>query len=357
MCRSLVLGTVLLGVYASLRAQDPAVLQRRLQRLETLRDAAGVAATRADSARRERLDTVRSGGLTILVLPTEAPLVRRAAPIAWAKLDSLYGDAAFDLLERPMMFYVMTRPIRYRGASIAGYQNIMAPDSGAPEDAAQQIARAGAATILNRADSALSTWLGTLLLPVGDERVVLSRVYIEMATAPSIAVRNCFAGDDAACRAALGLVEEGDRLLLWFSPAERLALVRRATEVQRLAVGRAADACLTEQSDQDCLTVLHSLHWIDPPLLHDARQSLARLALDAGGRGAYRRLAGGRGQPLAERLAAAARISSDSLIRRWRSAVVAARPRAVPIGPAGAWMALSWAVVFGLLALRSTRWR
>jgi hypothetical protein len=357
MCRSLVLGTVLLGVSASLRAQDPAVLQRRLERLETLRDAASLTATRADSARRERLDTVRSGGLTILALPTEAALVRQAAPIAWARLDTLYGDAAFDLLERPMLFYVMTRPIRYAGGRISGYQAVVAPENALPTDVAQQIARAGAAAILARADSSLATWFGTELLPRGQETVVLTRVYIDMATAPSIAVRNCFAGDDAACRAALGLVEEGDRLQLWFSAAERRAMVRRATEVQRVAVGRAADACLDGQSDQDCLIVLRSLPWIDPPLLHDARQSLARLALDAGGRGAYRRLAGGRGQPLAERLAAAARISSDSLIRRWRTAVLAARPRAVPIAAAGAWTALSWAVVFGLLALRSTRWR
>jgi len=351
------LGTILLGVSASLRAQDPAVLQRRLERLETLRDAASMSATRADSVRRERLDTVRSGRLTILVLPTEAALVRQAAPIAWARLDTLYGDAAFDLLERPMLFYVMTRPIRYTGGRSSVYQGVVAPENAGPNDAAQQIVRAGAAAILARADSSLATWFGAELLPRGQETVVLSRVYIDMATAPSIAVRNCFAGDDAACRAALGLVEEGDRLLLWFNPAERRAMVRRATEVQRLAVGRAADACLDGQSDQDCLTVLRSLPWIDPPLLLDARQSLARLALDAGGRGAYRRLAGSTGRPLAERLAGAARLSSDSLIRRWRAAVLAARPRAVPIAAAGAWTALSWAVVFGLLALRSTRWR
>ena len=41
----------------------------------------------------------------------------------------------------------------------------------------------------------------------------------------------------------------------------------------------------------------------------------------------------------------------------WRARVLAARPRPVTLNPRGAWVALMWGLVFGLLAFGSTRWR
>jgi hypothetical protein len=102
--------------------------------------------------------------------------------------------------------------------------------------------------------------------------------------------------------------------------------------------------------------VLHAMSF-DAPLSAEARHSLARLVLDVGGRAAYTRLLRYPGRPLSERLAFAAGLPRDSLMARWRSSILAARPKPVTITAPGAWTALGWAVVFGLLALRSSRWR
>jgi hypothetical protein len=134
-------------------------------------------------------------------------------------------------------------------------------------------------------------------------------------------------------------------------------LVRRRTVVELRTVRAAAAACLTGESDAGCLEVLHAVEFLEPPLSIEARHALARLALAAGGRSAYGRLQRSVGRPLSERLAIAAALPSDSLMAHWRSTILAARPKAVTLAAPGAWIALGWAVVFGLLALRSTRWR
>src|SRR3989442_12476275 len=97
---------------AIVTAQDTTALVQRLDRLELLRHTAVVAVARAESARRERLDTVRSGALVILVRPGEAWLVRQAAPVPWARLDTLYGDEAATLSSPPALFFLLGRPRR-----------------------------------------------------------------------------------------------------------------------------------------------------------------------------------------------------------------------------------------------------
>src|SRR5207247_9768724 len=99
---------------AIVTAQDTTALRQRLHRLELLRHTAVVAVARAESARRERLDAVRSGALVILVRPGEAWLVRQASAVAWARLDSLYGDEAATLSSTPMLFFVLGHAWRHR---------------------------------------------------------------------------------------------------------------------------------------------------------------------------------------------------------------------------------------------------
>src|SRR5712671_2611960 len=95
---------------AALVAQDPAVLERRLARLDVLRRAAGAVLMSADSAHREALDTIRAGALFILVRPEESAIVRQGAELAWPQLDSLYGDEAMALARRPMVFWFLRQP-------------------------------------------------------------------------------------------------------------------------------------------------------------------------------------------------------------------------------------------------------
>jgi hypothetical protein len=345
-----------LALPARVAAQDAATLQRRVDRLAVLRHEATAARARADSMRRQRLDTVRAGHLVVLTLPGEAPLVRQAAPIAWMALDSLFGDDARHLATHPMLFWIMTRPVRYVGPDAARAQAVTAADDATADDVANQLVRGGATAMRSRTDTALANWLGPLLLPPTHADAERARIYVELVTAPSATVRRCYAGNVYACRAALGLVE-GDRVTLWYDAAEWRAMVRRATQLERVTARAAVEACLTGQSDAACLDIVHALPGTDPPLSAEARHSLTRVAFTAGGRDAHGRLLRGAGRPLDERLAAAAGLPSDTLVQRWRETILSARPKPVTLSASGGWMALGWAVVFGLLALRSSRWR
>lgn len=334
--------------------QNPEALKRRLRQIAVLERDAAATLARADSLRRERLDTVRNGGLLILVRPGDAGLVRSAAPSAWSALDSLYGDEARALTTQPMLFSIMTRPVLYPPPHV---QRVMAAEDATSDDVARQLMVAGGAAMRARGDTAFTNWLGPILLPAIHATAQHGRIYVELVTAPSVAVRQCYGGDLTGCRAALGLLDGRDPVAVWYDAAERRALVRRRTVMDLQRVRAASDACLTGNSDAGCLEVLHAVQFVEPPLSIEARHSLARLALTAGGRAAYGRLQRSAGQPLSERLAIAAAFPTDTLMARWRSTILAARPKVVTLTAPGAWIALGWTVVFGLLALRSTRWR
>src|SRR6266542_3631424 len=230
-------------------------------------------------------------------------------------------------------------------------------EGGHSRDVAFQLVRAASAAIGQGTDTALTNWLGPMLLPDATARVERSHVYVELVTAPAVAVRRCYAGVVESCAAALGTVA-GDRALLWYDAPERRTVVGRNLEsAQHLGLYAASRACLDQESDAACLAVLHALPWLEPPLSNEARQSLARVALSLGCRRAFIRLAENTGRPLTQRLALAAAVPLDSLIHQWRELVIAARPRPVTLSARFAWAALGWSVVFGLLALRSTRWR
>ena len=93
------------------------------------------------------------------------------------------------------------------------------------------------------------------------------------------------------------------------------------------------------------------------PLGYEARTTLVHLALQLGGRDAYRRLLANPADPLAARLTAAAGMPLDSVIARWHGQVMASRPTTVLL-PAWAFVvAMGWTALFAVCGLRSTRWR
>ena len=338
-------------------AQDPAVLERNLRQLDALRRQAGVAAVHAERERSEALDTIRAGALLILVRPQDAENVRRGAELAWPKLDSLYGEAAATLASRPMLFWFLERRTRTLPEYVTKVEAVVGDSGFTREDVARQLTNSAAKLLRQSADTELSNWLGPLLVPASQGTAEPARIYVELVTAPSAAVRRCYEGDAASCRAALGLLDGGDRVTMWFNAAERRALVKRTTVMERAPVRSAADACLLAQSEPGCSAVLRTLPYLDPPLSVEARHSFARAALAAGGPAAYGRLIRSVGRPLSERFAIAAGLPADSLAWRWRAAILAARPKTVTLAALSGWAALGWVVVFGLLALRSTRWR
>ena len=116
--------------------------------------------------------------------------------------------------------------------------------------------------------------------------------------------------------------------------------------------------CVEQGDVAACDAALRTVpaEFIHPPLSSRARGLLVDLALELGGAGAYERLVASRG-PLAGRLATAAHVPVDSLVRAWRARAFAHQPERITLRRAGAWAAMAWAVAFALLGLRSTQWR
>jgi hypothetical protein len=352
MCSFAVLGALLMPV--ALATQTPATLEQRMRQLESLRRTAAAALARADSARREPLDTIVTGSLVVIGRPSDAGLIRAAARVAWARLDSLYGAAATQLAGQPMVFFQQRFPITDTRPEMSRLQRVMVLQNATTPDAAFQLVRGGSAVIAAGTDRALAEWLGAQLLADVPLPLLESRVYVDLVTAPSSAVRHCFTGALEACRAALGLAV-GDPALVWYDAAERRGLVQEQQAVAR-GLHIDVDRCVVNESDSACIDALRGLY-LPPPLSTEARQTLVRLALAAGGREAFRRLEQSAGQPLAQRVALAGGEPLDSLLRHWRADVLAARPRPVTLSAAIGWTALGWTLLFGVLAMRSTRWR
>jgi hypothetical protein len=215
-------------------------------------------------------------------------------------------------------------------------------------------------------DSSLRNWMGATVVPGGVSRDLYRSVYSELVTAPWHATRACFLGDMAGCRRALGLAGGTDPLADWYSPGDYHQLVLEQ-QVRGTAVPDQLNRCLHVPDDAACLAVLRS-GWYRPnyrqsawrppsPLSPRARVTFVTVALETGGAGAYERLVADAAAPLPQRLAAAAGEPFDSLVTRWRARVIAAPAPPVAVPERSAWMVVGWALIFGFLALRSTRWR
>ena len=210
-------------------------------------------------------------------------------------------------------------------------------------------------------DHALADWLGGTLRPTvraGDEQTA---VYRQLVTVPSEAVRGCFVGDIARCKDVLQLGDSTGVLGRWYvTPTEREALVSGVFGDYFARGGTAPSLQKCRQHRDDaCTALLQSL----PPgtvprlLATAARLSLVREALRAGGRDAYSRLVAHPEASIDTRLASAARMDIDSLVARWRNAVLAARPVSLALPWWAGIAAIGWTAFFGFCALRSSRWR
>jgi len=298
-------------------------------------------------------DTIRAGALTILVNPSRLP-VARAAARAWPQIERFYGPAADALGRQPLVIQALdpdTAVHANPGDALPIYWDV-------DEDALTRIL-VGLAD-LSRIDAGLHDWLGGPVIPARDSGQRRAQVYVSLVTAPSQAVRRCFVGDRAACRDALWLSGAPDMLTRWYGPDERRALVTaqyagffdrgaRAAEFRTCAAG----------GDSACVDLLESLPAgaLVQPLEYAARYSLLETAVALGGPETFRRLFATPAGPMGPRLAAAAGVSEDSLVARWRAGVLAARPTPVPLPPWGIWVGLGWMAVFMTCGLGSSRWR
>lgn len=313
---------------------------------------------RAADVARPAGDTVRAGALTLIVPSALAPLARASAPAAWQLLEAKFGGRAG--LVAPLEIVLQQRgipPVAPRAPN-AQVRPVFVPPDASSAVVAPILAHIGATEINAAQDSALRRWLQWTIDPRPQPRERYAEVYVELVAAPWTAVRSCYGGDIAACGRALGLADAADPLDSWYGIEDRRRLVEHAAATWGLRRLPESRACVVQGDAASCDAALRTVppEFVNPPLSGVARGLLTDVALELGGEGAYERLADGRG-PIAARLASAAGVSTDSLVRAWRARAFADAPRPITLRRAGAWAAMVWAVTFAFLGLRSTRWR
>jgi len=216
------------------------------------------------------------------------------------------------------------------------------------------------------ADSALRSWYPATPEAGLDSAVTAERVYLELVTSLSVQARACLMGDDRACSEALGLREISDPLISSFDPAGRRALATRLSDLrERPRMATRYRECVDDADDAACVEVLrvalagsggYDAFRLPPAVGDGARRALVAEVQRLGGPEAWGRLIESAGQPLEARLAAAARVPPDSLMRNWRRGLIAARPTAVTVSSASLLMALLWFGIGLAFALRFSRW-
>ena len=362
MCKHAAFLLLLGGAISRPLASQTADLQRLRARVDSLSrelKRAAAIADLADSLEHQRAfsgrDTIAIGSLRIVTDPSPLP-VRAAAARAWPVLDSLYGDAAQALARNPYVIRAFDpdtnapRPMVYVGLAVPWDLSVT------------DLTRLLVANVpMPSPDHAFVTWLGGTLRPATRAAQERTNVYVELVTAPSTPARDCFLGALPACRIALGLQSAGDPLDLWYpGTAERRALVTLVfADFFNHGASAGAFASCTAGVDSVCDALLRRLPAgsLPGPLGTQARTTLLRVALEAGGRDAYHRLVADSDQALSDRIASAANADLDGVLTRWRDQILAARPPAVSLSWWEIALTLAWAGVFGACALRSSRWR
>lgn len=346
---------------SGLAAQQPAGdelgnLKRKADSLARLWEEADALANLADSlahaALPRQLDTIRVEKLVIVANPSRLPL-KEAAGIAWGMIDSLYGSMADTLLHRPYLIHAIdpdSQPTRSTWGTVLAWDltaretgNILAMMAPMPAP-----------------DESLRRWLGGPLPPaVQGLKEELGQSYVAVVTSPFGVARDCFTGSLTQCRSLLALDRPLDPARIYRTLSERQKAVRRVGFGRNENELRAATMPCYNGDDSTCASLLRrSEAWRLPPAVDlVARRTLVLVALTLGGRGAYGRLMADSTLPIDVRVANAAGVPLDSVFAVWHGAVVASRPVPVELPGYGPLVGLSWTVAFGLLAMRSSRWR
>jgi hypothetical protein len=337
-------------------AQTP----HNLERLRRMWENAAARSGRVDSLARLRLrvglDSTRAGNLVILAPAELRSLAAAIAPQVWSRVEAVYGEEA-RTKAGPIavgIYHSDSGPPPY------GFPVDVVPvpvDPAARDDQnARQVEMRIPDALRARLDPQLNHWLSQAIT-LRPASSAPSDLYEDLVTSPSPLARSCYVGDLTACRSALGLAPARDAATDWYDAPGRRALVRNLRRDPRNPVWY--EQCVEQAVDAACIHILRGPDSIytTAPLRSGGRELLVRLALALGGRQAFHRLLGSAGRPLEQRLETTSGVSSDSLLVRWFATVLANRPEPVMLTAGTGWVALVWAIAFGALILRSSRWR
>ena len=349
-----------LAAAPAVRAQTVSELRERVRRLEQAYLAAQAVAAPADSAARQSnfvpRDSATAGALHVFAPRIAVANAREGAERAWSMLQSIFGTEA-GVLANTDFALQLARPSQVVAAPREA-RRFIAENS--PDDIANRLLWEASQILSARLDPRLYAWMGGAIVPDPHPGWLLRATYIDLLSAPSPAARRCYLGELGGCRDAFDLPPTPESFRRWYGPAERRLIVQEVIAAEDIQlVPELYRDCVTRGDDSACVRLLqHTAEGAIPaPLGRPTRIGLVQFALEVGGPGAFHRLTAAAGRPVDAQFAAAAAIPLDSLLAVWRGRVLAARPEPVTLESKGAWVALSWGAIFGLLALRSTRWR
>ena len=331
-------------------------LERRWEESRARLEAAAARASKAD------VDTISVGMLTLVAAREHSDVVRPSADLAWAIIqDELRSDTA---LLSGIVLYLPAAGMKWMGSDSKvriipwskDYEDVRRLSAG--------LVRSVGEALLVMLDQETHDWMGgrSPLEEALNElkgyglRDDLTWTYVELASSWARVGRECFVGDLDACRLTLDIERADDPLNQWYSAADRRNLVELRSTGKRMR-RPVWIACVEERSDVACTELLSSRHEIPPPVSLTPRRSLAQVALESGGDGAFGRLVGSAGLPLETRLSMVAGITTDSLLREWHSAVLNAAPDRASVNHWAAVTSLVWVLTFTVAATRSRRWR
>lgn len=363
--RAPVVTLLVLALTSAGAAQSPETYRTRVDRLEERLRQIGQerAPSRGGDSLPVDLDTLWVGPVRLLAPDAGRNFVQVVANRLRDSLDIVVGG---DTSYLPAVTYVVLPrgrgggARRWEGGQVWWYMEREMPgrEPDTPDEVASNLLGDLRQRVLASLGWTTRQWLDHYWVPLDTlTQTQAATVYLELATKPWSAVVRCYAGELDRCRIALAL--DAGAPEAWYTAAERRHLVTSAMasygDVQR---DLRAQRCASAADEQACLQTLAAYPaLVDEPLSPMARQTLVRVAFEAGGAGAFGRFVRGDSLALPERLAYAAGLPVDSLVARWRDEIIAARPSGTVLSRLGGWTAFFWVVVLSVAAMRSTRWR
>lgn len=355
-------------------AQAPERRTSLIQHLDTLYPLLGEAARELERAHAVRdslarvhpsvpQDTVRVGPLRVVTYPELHDVAQEVTADVWADLGGMVAQDG--VLDDFTFFFNWSRRsdrLTLQGTVFEISAPFWIPRAVLEDNAREAVGRALGAQVHGELQRWTAQW--NVREPARPEAV-----YRELVTTASKANRACAAGDLDACWTALGLGLEEDPFPDFYTPDEAadlaVALHTRWTlegwrfrPEDEVELGTQCSEGRESGSYESCWRFLRAFsRQVPTPLGFGARQALVWVALTRGGEGAFDRLVADPDRTPEESLLAASGASKEELARAWHSYVMANRPEVYSGLATTRWVAFFWIFFFGLMALRSSRWR
>jgi hypothetical protein len=297
-------------------------------------------------------DTIRVGPLNVIVVEGRGDRARPYFEQAWELYSPMLDGRAPRALETHLFAFQEGSTARQLALAPSVSSVFVRPWT--RRRTVEEKVRAAVESALHASLPGPQSWLlgrGSLARPVE-----LETVYREMATGMSPTLSRCASGHLGSCWAAVGVTQTHDptdRVRSWYTEDQRRTIVQANARARLFSSNCAGDDI------QVCDALLADKWESLVPLGFAGRSSLAVLAIEMGGDGAFHRFAAPLPTPADYRdlIARTAGTSADHVMTEWHRRVVAAKPNRPRTEREARFGALFWILFFVALSSRSTRWR